>query len=102
MLVADAKSGSSHAFEVLVERHARRISCAVRRVTRSREDAEDVAQQSFQKAFVHLLDLSEVVFFNLVDASRNQRRPHVAAKKPQVTRGVNRRVKRERANFKCP
>lgn len=56
VLVAEAKSGSSHAFEVLVERHARRISCAARRVTHNREDAEDVAQQSFQKAFVHLRD----------------------------------------------
>ena len=56
MLVAEAKSGSSHAFEVLVERHARRISCAARRVTGNREDAEDVTQQSFQKAFVHLRD----------------------------------------------
>ena len=48
------RSGSSHAFDVLVERHARRILCVAQRVTRSREDAEDVVQQSFQKAFVHL------------------------------------------------
>jgi RNA polymerase sigma-70 factor (ECF subfamily) len=53
-LVAAARSGSSHAFDVLVERHARRILCVAQRVTRSREDAEDVVQQSFQKAFVHL------------------------------------------------
>jgi len=53
-LVAAARSGSSHAFDVLVQRHARRILCVALRVTRSREDAEDVVQQSFQKAFVHL------------------------------------------------
>jgi RNA polymerase sigma-70 factor (ECF subfamily) len=53
-LVAFARSGSSHAFDVLVERHARRILCVAQRVTRSREDAEDVVQQSFQKAFVQL------------------------------------------------
>jgi RNA polymerase sigma-70 factor (ECF subfamily) len=53
-LVAAARSGSSHAFDVLVERHARRILCVAQRVTRSREDAEDVVQQSFQKAFVQL------------------------------------------------
>jgi hypothetical protein len=41
-LVAAARSGSSHAFDVLVERHARRILCVAQRVTRSREDAEDV------------------------------------------------------------
>src|SRR5882724_4776398 len=53
-LVAAARSGSSHAFDVLVERHARRILCVAQRVTRSREDAEDVVQRSFQNAFVHL------------------------------------------------
>lgn len=54
VLVAAAKSGSSHAFNVLVGRHARRILCVAQRVTRRREDAEDVVQQSFQKAFLHL------------------------------------------------
>jgi RNA polymerase sigma-70 factor, ECF subfamily len=53
-LVAAAKGGSSHAFDVLVERHARKILCVAQRVTRCREDAEDVVQQSFQKAFVQL------------------------------------------------
>jgi len=54
VLVAAAKSGSSPAFEVLVERHARRILRVAQRVTGNREDAEDIVQQSFQKAFVHL------------------------------------------------
>jgi RNA polymerase sigma-70 factor (ECF subfamily) len=53
-LVADAESGSDEAFEVLVRRHQARILRAARRFTRNREDAEDIAQQSFQKAFVHL------------------------------------------------
>src|SRR4030088_3551773 len=56
VLVAAAKNGSSPAFEVLVERHARRILRVAQRVTGNREDAEDVAQQSFQKAFAHLRD----------------------------------------------
>jgi RNA polymerase sigma-70 factor (ECF subfamily) len=54
VLVAAAKSGSGHAFEALVERHAPRILRVAQRVTRNREDAEDIVQQSFQKAFVHL------------------------------------------------
>jgi RNA polymerase sigma-70 factor (ECF subfamily) len=54
VLVADAKSGSSHAFEVLVERHAQKILSVAQRVTHSREDAEDIVQQTFQQAFVHL------------------------------------------------
>jgi RNA polymerase sigma-70 factor (ECF subfamily) len=53
-LVAAAKSGSRHAFEVLVEHHGRRILRVAQRVTGNREDAEDIVQQSFQKAFVHL------------------------------------------------
>jgi RNA polymerase sigma-70 factor (ECF subfamily) len=53
-LVAAAKNENRQAFEVLVERHARRVFFAARRMTRTREDAEDVVQQSFQKAFIHL------------------------------------------------
>src|SRR5467141_83025 len=53
-LVAAAKKKDPQAFEILVERHARKIFFAARRMTRTREDAEDVVQQSFQKAFVHL------------------------------------------------
>jgi RNA polymerase sigma factor (sigma-70 family) len=53
-LVAAAKNENRQAFEVLVERHARRIFFAARRMTRTREDGEDVVQQSLQQAFVHL------------------------------------------------
>jgi RNA polymerase sigma-70 factor (ECF subfamily) len=54
VLVTAAKSGSSRAFEVLIERHSQRIRCVAQRVTGGRQDAEDVVQQSFQKAFVQL------------------------------------------------
>src|SRR5258707_2052928 len=53
-LVVAAKSGDGHAFEILIERHQRRILAVARRFTRVREDAEDIVQQSLQKAFVHL------------------------------------------------
>ena len=53
-LVAAAKKKDPEAFEILVERHARRVFFAARRVAHTREDAEDVVQQSLQKAFVHL------------------------------------------------
>jgi RNA polymerase sigma-70 factor, ECF subfamily len=56
VLVADAKRGNSHAFEVLVDRHEQRIRRAAQGVTGNREDAEDAVQQSFRKAFVHLRD----------------------------------------------
>jgi len=53
-LVAGAKIGDAAAFELLVQRHERKIFSLAQRMTRNREDAEDVVQQSFQKAFVHL------------------------------------------------
>ena len=54
VLIAAAKTGNARAFELLVERHERKIFSLAQRMTRNREDAEDVVQQSFQKAFIHL------------------------------------------------
>ena len=53
-LVAGAKTGDARAFELLVERHERKIFSMAQSITRNREDAEDVVQQSFQKTFIHL------------------------------------------------
>jgi RNA polymerase sigma-70 factor, ECF subfamily len=53
-LVLAAKRGDGQAFEILIKRYRLRILGVARRFTRIREDAEDIAQQSFQKAFVHL------------------------------------------------
>jgi RNA polymerase sigma-70 factor, ECF subfamily len=53
-LVAAAKARDTRAFELLVARHERKIFLRAQRITRNREDAEDVVQQSFQKAFIHL------------------------------------------------
>jgi RNA polymerase sigma-70 factor (ECF subfamily) len=54
LLVAAAKARDTRAFELLVERHERKIFSMAQRITRNREDAEDVVQESFQKAFIHL------------------------------------------------
>jgi RNA polymerase sigma-70 factor (ECF subfamily) len=53
-LVAAAKRGDEEAFETLFNRHQRRILGLAFRYTRVREDAEDILQQTFQKAFLHL------------------------------------------------
>ncbi len=53
-LVAAVESGSNEAFEVLVRRHQSRLLRVAWRFTRNLEDAEDITQQAFQKAFVHL------------------------------------------------
>jgi RNA polymerase sigma-70 factor, ECF subfamily len=54
VLVLAAKNGDAQAFEILIKRSQRRILAVALRFTRIREDAEDVVQQSFQKAFVCL------------------------------------------------
>jgi len=53
-LVAAAKGGDDLAFETIVKRHRQRISAVALRYARSREDAEDIVQQTFQRAFSHL------------------------------------------------
>ncbi len=53
-LVAAAKRGDTRAFEELVLRHKQRVLAVARRITNNREDAEDVTQESFHKAFLHL------------------------------------------------
>jgi len=53
-LVAAAKRGDTQAFEELVLRHKQRVLAVARRITNNREDAEDVTQESFHKAFLHL------------------------------------------------
>jgi RNA polymerase sigma-70 factor, ECF subfamily len=58
-LVAAAKRGETQAFEELVLRHKQRVLAVGQRITNNREDAEDVAQESFHKAFLHLGSFQE-------------------------------------------
>ena len=53
-LVVAAKNGDELAFETLFKRHRQKILRVVLRYAHVREDAEDIVQQSFQKAFMHL------------------------------------------------
>ena len=53
-LVVAAKNGDEQAFETFFKRHQQKVLRVVLRYTRVREDAEDIVQQSFQKAFMHL------------------------------------------------
>lgn len=58
-LVAATKRGDAQAFEELVLRHRYRVLAVAQRITNNREDAEDVAQESFHKAFLHLDNFQE-------------------------------------------
>ncbi len=49
-----AKRGDSAAFEILCKQSADTVFHVARRMMRSKEDAEDVVQDSFQLAFIHL------------------------------------------------
>lgn len=53
-LVAAIKNGESQAFEILVKRHEAKTFSVAFGITRNREDAQDVVQQTFHKAFMHL------------------------------------------------
>jgi RNA polymerase sigma-70 factor (ECF subfamily) len=54
VLVAATKQGDAHAFEHLVLRNEKKVLAVALRITKNREDAEDVAQECFHKAFLHL------------------------------------------------
>jgi len=53
-LVRDTLGGNTRAFEELVRLHHRRVFNFLLQMTRQRQDAEDITQQTFIKAFNHL------------------------------------------------
>jgi len=58
-LVQAAKSGDVGAFEELVRRYDRNVFRIAQHITQNREDAEDVVQEAFLKAYGHLAQLQE-------------------------------------------
>ena len=84
--VARVKGGDTDAFRVLVERHGRSAFRLAFRMTGNEQDAEDIAQESFLRAYrqIHTLDgratfrtwLYRIVANCSLDLlRRNQRRP---------------------------
>ena len=53
-LVTRAREGDSSAFSTLIQRYEGRIFRLAMNITQNREDAEDVLQESFLKAYEHL------------------------------------------------
>jgi RNA polymerase sigma-70 factor (ECF subfamily) len=54
VLVAQARAGDQNAFAELVNRYERKIYRLAKNITRNDEDAEDVLQDAFLKAYTHL------------------------------------------------
>ena len=54
VLVISAKAGMNLAYDELCRRHFASALRAIRRITRSKEDAEDAMQDSLLKAYIHL------------------------------------------------
>ena len=55
-LVAKARQGDAAAFNQLVNRYERKIFRLAKHITQNDEDAEDVLQEAFLKAYEHLAD----------------------------------------------
>ena len=55
-LVARAKAGDAAAFSDLVKQYDRRVFRMAKQITQNEEDAEDVLQETFLKAYSHLDD----------------------------------------------
>jgi RNA polymerase sigma-70 factor (ECF subfamily) len=53
-LVARAKAGDDAAFSELVQHYSRRVFRMAKQITQNDDDAEDVLQETFIKAFTHL------------------------------------------------
>ena len=53
-LIADCLNGEMRAFDEIVRLHTPRVFNYVLHMTRHRQDAEDIAQQTFIKAYTHL------------------------------------------------
>jgi len=53
-LVDRSRAGDASAFSELVERYERKIYRLAKHITQNDEDAEDVLQESFMKAYTHL------------------------------------------------
>src|SRR5437879_4084578 len=54
VLVTQAREGDTQAFSALVRRYEGKIFRLAQHVTQNREDAEDVLQETFMKAYEHL------------------------------------------------
>jgi RNA polymerase sigma-70 factor (ECF subfamily) len=86
-LIAATLQGDTHAFGLLVRQHQDRVFTAVYHVVGDRQEAEDLTQDAFVKAFVNLASFKGQssfftwiyrIAFNLAATRRQRKRPWVS------------------------
>src|SRR5665811_1789029 len=86
-LVQAAKRGDDSAFEELVRRYDRNVFRIAQHITQNREDAEDVVQEAFLKAYRNLAQFQEQSKFYtwLVRIAVNEALMKLRRRKPERT-----------------
>ena len=63
VLIDKAKNGNEGAFKILVNKYYPRVYASLFSFTKSKEDSEDLTQQTFIKVWQQLTLLEEIVHF---------------------------------------
>src|ERR1700726_3409452 len=86
-LVQAAKRGDDSAFEGVVRRYSRNVFRISQHITQNREDAEDVVQEAFRKAYGNLAQFQEQSKFYtwLVRIAVNEALMKLRRRKPDRT-----------------
>src|SRR5207302_4281199 len=97
VLVQRAKSGDVSAFEELVRRYDRNVFRIAQHITQSREDAEDVVQDAFLKAYNNLAQFQgQSKFYTwLVRIAVNEALMKLRRRRPERTISLDEEVKTE-------
>ena len=96
-LVHAAKAGDISAFEELVKRYDRNVFRIAQHITQNREDAEDVVQEAFLKAYGNLQQFQEQSKFYtwLVRIAVNEALMKLRRRKPERTVSLDEDIKTE-------
>jgi RNA polymerase sigma-70 factor (ECF subfamily) len=96
-LVQAAKRGDDSAFEELVRRYDRNVFRIAQHITQNREDAEDVVQEAFLKAYRNLAKFQEQSKFYtwLVRIAVNEALMKLRRRKPERTVSLDEEIKTE-------
>src|SRR5246127_4651543 len=100
-LVQAAKRGDDSAFEELVRRYDRNVFRIAQHITQNREDAEDVVQEAFLKAYGNLAQFQEQSKFYtwLVRIAVNEALMKLRRRKPEPTVSLDEDIKPEAHPF---